>query len=123
MKRSGMDVTSTALLAGNCVYRLKGLHQCKRSAAELTKWGAFCWQHASPRFAIRSLTQGLANAPDQARVLPSESSCSAFPYNPAHSIGTCAKCGKEMTFNVPRLGLEGGFVHKDTGEFLCAKTP
>ena len=48
-------------VVGCCVYRLSDGCQCKRSATELTTWGAFCWQHASPRFAIRSLTQGQAN--------------------------------------------------------------
>ena len=59
------------LLAGNCVFRLKDVHQCKRPATELTTWGAFCWQHSSPRFAIRSLTQGQANTrPDREGVTP-----------------------------------------------------
>jgi len=43
----------------------------------------------------------------------------AFSYNHAHPIGTCGKCGREMVHNVPRLGKDGGFVHKDTGSFLC----
>lgn len=42
-----------------------------------------------------------------------------FKYNPAHEIGTCAKCGKEMIYNVPRLGAAGGFIHKDTRDFEC----
>jgi len=42
-----------------------------------------------------------------------------FPYNPAHPIGTCAKCGEEMTYNVPRIGPDGGYVHKETGYFTC----
>lgn len=32
---------------------------------------------------------------------------------------TCGECGKEMRHNVPRLGDSGGFVHADTGSFLC----
>lgn len=44
-----------------------------------------------------------------------------FPYNPEHAIGTCAKCGREMTYNVPRLGKDGGYIHKETGQFLCGK--
>lgn len=56
-----VEGTLDPLLAGNCVFRLKDVHQCKRPATVLTTWGAFCWQHASPRFAIRSLTQGQAN--------------------------------------------------------------
>lgn len=32
---------------------------------------------------------------------------------------TCAKCGRAMRFNVPRLGPNGGFVHSETGDFLC----
>jgi len=56
-----VEGTLDPLLAGNCVFRLKDVRQCKRPATELTTWGAFCWQHASPRFAIRSLTQEQAN--------------------------------------------------------------
>jgi hypothetical protein len=40
-------------------------------------------------------------------------------YNPDHKTGTCLKCGEEMEFNVPRLGHDGGYVHKDTGSFIC----
>jgi hypothetical protein len=42
-----------------------------------------------------------------------------FPYNPEHPIGTCAKCGKEMEFNVPRVGPDGGYVHKDSSRVDC----
>ena len=52
---------STSLLAGCCVYRLADGRQCKRSATELTTWGAFCWQHASPVYAIRHIQQATAN--------------------------------------------------------------
>ena len=45
------------LLAGNCVFRINGIRQCKRAATEATTWGAFCWQHASPYFAIRSVLE------------------------------------------------------------------
>ena len=31
----------------------------------------------------------------------------------------CMNCGREMRYNVPRLGPDGGFVHADTGSFLC----
>lgn len=41
-----------------------------------------------------------------------------YHYNPAH-LATCGGCGKEMAYNVPRLGPDGGFVHKDTGKLLC----
>lgn len=33
---------------------------------------------------------------------------------------TCKRCGKAMRFNVPRLGPDGGFIHADSGKFLCA---
>lgn len=33
---------------------------------------------------------------------------------------TCSKCGKEMVFNVPRMGPAGGYVHAGTGLLLCA---
>ena len=33
---------------------------------------------------------------------------------------TCGKCGAEMTYNVPRLGPNGGFVHKATGRLECS---
>jgi hypothetical protein len=42
-----------------------------------------------------------------------------YPWNPKHPIGTCADCGKEMVYNVPRMGPDGGFVHKDTGSLTC----
>ncbi len=42
-----------------------------------------------------------------------------FPHNPAHPIGTCAKCGEEMVYNVPRLGPDGGFIHKSSASFEC----
>ncbi len=48
---------------------------------------------------------------------------SRFPYNPAHEVGTCAKCGREMRYNVPRLGPDGGYVHKDTGKLDCQTMP
>lgn len=34
---------------------------------------------------------------------------------------TCTKCGEQVVFNVPRLGINGGFVHKSTGRFLCGE--
>ena len=42
-----------------------------------------------------------------------------YEYNPAHPIGTCGDCGGEMIYNVPRLGINGGFIHKETGQLLC----
>ncbi len=45
-----------------------------------------------------------------------------FPYNPAHKIGTCGNCGGEMTYNVPRMGPDGGFIHAN-GSLLCPATP
>ena len=50
----------TDLWAGCCVYRLRDGRQCKRSATELTTWGAFCWQHASPIYATRNIQQDAA---------------------------------------------------------------
>lgn len=44
---------------------------------------------------------------------------SDFPYNPEHAVGTCSKCGKEMVYNVPRMGPDGGFVHKEAGLLQC----
>lgn len=44
---------------------------------------------------------------------------SAFGWNPAHPVGTCAQCGREMRYNVPRLGPGGGYVHADTGRLDC----
>lgn len=40
-------------------------------------------------------------------------------HNPQHQIGTCGKCGGEMVYNVPRLGANGGYIHKATGKFQC----
>ena len=45
-----------------------------------------------------------------------------YPHNPDHPIGTCAKCGEEMAYNVPRLGLNGGFIHKNTSNTQCNMT-
>jgi hypothetical protein len=45
-----------------------------------------------------------------------------FPHNPAHTSGTCCNCGKELVFNVPRMGEAGGFIHKDTYEFICPES-
>jgi hypothetical protein len=43
-----------------------------------------------------------------------------FPWDdPKHPAGTCAGCGEEMIWNVPRLGPDGGYIHKSTGLFLC----
>jgi hypothetical protein len=46
---------------------------------------------------------------------------SRFRHNPAHPIGTCSQCGGEMIYNVPRLGPDGGFVHKATGRSFCGE--
>lgn len=46
-----------------------------------------------------------------------------FGWNPAHAVGTCSRCGEEMTWNVPRLGPDGGFIHKETGKLQCADQP
>lgn len=43
-----------------------------------------------------------------------------YPHNPAHQCGTCAACGEEMRWNVPRMGPAGGFVHKASGKYECA---
>lgn len=43
-----------------------------------------------------------------------------FQWNPDHPIGTCEECGMEVTYNVPRLRSDGGFIHKDTGRLHCA---
>ncbi len=51
--------------------------------------------------------------------LPPAPSHPPYPHNLEHPIGTCADCGKEMRYNVPRLGPGGGFVHVDGG-LLCA---
>lgn len=40
-------------------------------------------------------------------------------YNPVHAIGTCGNCGEEMIYNVPRLGGNGGYIHKRTRSFAC----
>lgn len=47
----------------------------------------------------------------------------AHQHNPAHPIGTCANCGGEMIYNVPRMGPDGGFIHKDTGKVECPAPP
>ena len=33
---------------------------------------------------------------------------------------TCARCGEEMRYNVPRMGAAGGFIHASGSGFLCA---
>lgn len=45
---------------------------------------------------------------------------SDYGYNPKHYIGTCRRCGGEMVYNVPRFGAHGGFIHQESGRFLCA---
>lgn len=40
-------------------------------------------------------------------------------HNPQHPMGTCATCGGEMIYNVPRLKENGGFVHKSNGWGQC----
>lgn len=45
----------------------------------------------------------------------------AHPHNPNHPVGTCAKCGAEMTYNVPRIGPAGGYIHKATASFDCGE--
>ena len=35
---------------------------------------------------------------------------------------TCVKCGKDMKYNVPRLGADAGYVHAATGSFECEET-
>ena len=37
------------------------------------------------------------------------------------SEATCAKCGKPMRYNVPRLGPAGGFVHANTSSLMCGE--
>lgn len=46
-----------------------------------------------------------------------------FGWNPAHAVGTCSRCGEEMTYNVPRLGPNGGFIHEATGKVECGDQP
>jgi len=33
----------------------------------------------------------------------------------------CGACGKEMKFNVPRIGPAGGYVHAETGKLSCGE--
>lgn len=35
----------------------------------------------------------------------------------------CEHCGKEVVYNVPRIGASGGFIHKETCSFLCSQNP
>ena len=42
-----------------------------------------------------------------------------FVYNPEHAIGTCGDCGREMIHNIPRLGDNGGFIHKENHSYMC----
>lgn len=42
-----------------------------------------------------------------------------YPYNPKHKTATCADCGEEMVYNVPRLGANGGYFHKDNKSLDC----
>lgn len=43
-----------------------------------------------------------------------------YPHNPEHPTATCADCGEEMIYNVPRLGANGGYIHKNTQSFGCS---
>ena len=42
-----------------------------------------------------------------------------YSHNPNYKIGTCLECGEEMVYNVPRLGANGGFIHKETKGLGC----
>ncbi len=53
---------------------------------------------------------GAHPSPSNTGVGPTE-----YGYNPAHKLGTCGKCGKKMTHNVPRMGDAGGWVHLNGG--------
>jgi hypothetical protein len=46
-----------------------------------------------------------------------------YKWNPAHPIGTCGLCGGEMIYNVPRLGADGGYCHKETDDIRCPSSP
>ena len=45
--------------------------------------------------------------------------CSTSSDPQQYEVGTCVNCGGEMVFNVPRLGPNGGYVHRKTGRFEC----
>ncbi len=79
-----------------------------------------------PPLALAEFLQRLANPAPLTlwqRLLGSKTSPvlpeSPFEYNPTHPIGTCALCGGEMLYNVPRMGPGGGFVHKETASLYC----
>lgn len=42
-----------------------------------------------------------------------------YPYDATHEVATCGLCGQEMGYNVPRLGPDGGFIHKHNSSFSC----
>lgn len=38
-----------------------------------------------------------------------------------NSVGSCGHCGQEMAYNIPRLGISSGFIHKESREYQCER--
>ena len=62
-------------------------------------------------------TQNLCGPTTESDAAMMEEIKAAITKDPTKSF--CCQCGKEMRFNVPRLGKDGGFVHSETGKLLC----
>lgn len=86
------------------------------------KWHNRAWNHFAGITSNIAPVEWRPVSPDLAPVANADSGeqkIKEFPYNPAHPVGTCAKCGGEMVHNVPRLGAGGGFVHKINASIVC----
>lgn len=84
-------------------------------------------QGRHPGSILKTEFQLLIEARDRLRELEQQNECKepdsitiGFAHNPNHPIGTCCTCGEEMIYNAPRLGPDGGYVHKSTSGFICS---
>jgi hypothetical protein len=90
--------------------------QAENETCAVKMWNEYLRQNAGAKLRAPSdtdKTEGVITSP------PATCSAKTYPHNPSHPIGTCTKCGGEMVYNVPRMGPNGGFVHKATGRLVC----
>jgi hypothetical protein len=71
---------------------------------------------------VEEYFQPMPNATAETQKSPEAAGSDTYSYNKSHEIATCAKCGREMRYNVPRLGPDGGYVHNDTGKYDCGES-
>lgn len=103
-------------------YAWRQLDAARKAAAETNLGGSVSGTATAPRHSLTA-EHIVPESPFESECLGGESSASPaqiFRHNPAHEIGTCGRCGEEMAYNVPRLGPNGGYIHKATGSLSCA---